>query len=372
MSNELLTLITAPAALLAFLIGLHTLIGRERRSPYVINTIFGTFLICLMGIVFAVAAVLIKPWQSCLPLQSYLMVISACFLLLGLVLACYRVAKIYVRFAYFVDVIALRNFRWVRDVKDAVRNLASKTPYEHNPQPLPPGLRERISRTLEEVGGSNVRTNDTDLQSIAVAVRHQGQAAQLLAKLASAFLSEKYPVQYLVASRHPIEFVTNLQAQVETAGVEWRQAAKRIVVIDAYSPHFGFVDSIYSPKNRQLQKMGITCIQSKMSYAGMHTALQSAFNTVKSGKGAGDVRDPALVVYEDTYAISDLESPNLYRVFVRHVIGSERLWGGMLTVFVESAQSETDWALLRSYASVEVDLRKAQPDLTEGESRDTP
>ena len=365
-TEELLTLITAPAALLAFLIGLHTLIGRERRSPYVINAIFSTFLICLMGSALAVAAVLFISWQC------YLVKASKAFLLLGFGSALYRVYKIHVRFTYFVDAISLKNFGWVRWIKDTWRNYKSKPPYEHNPEPLSPILEEEVYGILKDIRATTMRKNGTDLQSIAVAVQHQGQANQLVAKLAGAFLAKSYPVQYLVASRHPIEFVKNLKDQIEKGGLEWTRSAERIVVIDAYSRHFGFVDSIYRSKNRELEKMGVSCIGSRMSYAGMHTALQKAFNKVKSWKRDGNVRKPALVVYEDTYAISDLESPNLYRVFVRHVLASERLWGGMLTVFIETVQSETDWTLLRSYASVEVDLRKAQVDLTDGESRDTP
>lgn len=88
----------------------------------------------------------------------------------------------------------------------------------------------------------------------------------------------------------------------------------------------------------------------------MHTAASRAFNLIKK-KNKGDVRKPVLVIYEDTYALTDLESPEQYRIFVRHVLPSERLWDGMFTVFTEVGQSEADWRLLSSYGSMKLDLR---------------
>jgi hypothetical protein len=75
-------------------------------------------------------------------------------------------------------------------------------------------------------------------------------------------------------------------------------------------------------------------------------------------KQVGDAdRKPTLVIYEDAYALSDLESPEQYRIFVRHVLPSERLWDGMFTVFLESGQPDGDWKILQSYASMTLDLR---------------
>lgn len=39
------SLVTATGALLAFLIGLFTLVGRERKAPYLINSVFLIFLL---------------------------------------------------------------------------------------------------------------------------------------------------------------------------------------------------------------------------------------------------------------------------------------------------------------------------------------
>jgi hypothetical protein len=93
-----------------------------------------------------------------------------------------------------------------------------------------------------------------------------------------------------------------------------------------------------------------------MTYAGLHSAASRAFNQIPKQARHED-RRPTLVIYEDAYALADLESPEQYRIFIKHVLPSERMWGGMVTVFVETAQPKNDWEVLRAYSSVSLDLR---------------
>jgi hypothetical protein len=93
-----------------------------------------------------------------------------------------------------------------------------------------------------------------------------------------------------------------------------------------------------------------------MTYAGLHSAASRAFNQIPKQADHED-RRPTLVIYEDTYALADLESPEQYRLFIRHVLPSERLWDGMLTIFLESAQPKHDWDVLQAYTSMSLDMR---------------
>jgi hypothetical protein len=97
-----------------------------------------------------------------------------------------------------------------------------------------------------------------------------------------------------------------------------------------------------------------------MTYAGMHSAASRAFNVIQKQVGH-EQRRPTLVIYEGAYALSDLESPEQYRIFVRHVMPSERLWDGMFTVFLEAAPQDYDWKMLQAYASIKLDLRSVEP-----------
>ena len=355
--NNFLTpwaVLTANAALLAFLIGLYTLVGREQKSPYVINSVFFVLLVCVGSAVSSVLSVLISY------LQESLILFATALLLLAFVLTCWRVYIFYVRFNYFVDRVSLKNFGLYRVGKDAWRKIRSAKSYEHNTDPISSDLLEEVRCILTEISLGPCRRREPFLagnNSLTVALEHQGQATDMLTRLAVAFLNKGHLVQYLTASRHPIEFVSSLKDMINPQDESsWNETAQRVVVVDAFTPHFGFTDSIHTVKTEEIKGMGISYIRSSASYPGMHTAASKAFNLIKD-KTNSPVRPPTLVIYEDTRAIADLESHEQYRIFVRHVLPSERMWGGMYTVFTEVAPPDEDWTMLSAYASLSLDMR---------------
>lgn len=355
-------LLAASGVFLAFLVGFYTLVGRERKSPYLINSVFFLFLIFTIGAAFDIASLLVTATQQCF------LVAGTITLLIAISLTIWRVYKIYMRFAHFVDS-ANPKYWWVcRKVKDMWRSVNDQTPYEHNTTSLPDDLRNDIVGILKSAMAKEnpqrdiEEHDDFEIRSAALALEHQGQANRILAEIAKAFLKHNYAVQYLTASRHPIEFIAFLKEHLEadkSFNISWTQAASKIVVIDAYTRHFGFIDSIYFRSTRRLKsEYGVTYHTSAESYAGIHSAASVAFNSIKD-KSVGSVRNPTLVIYEDCYALVDLESIEQYRVFIRHMLPSERLWDGMFTVVAETAQADPERELLRAYVSMVLDLRGA-------------
>jgi hypothetical protein len=345
-------LLTATAGLIAFHIGLFTLVGRERKSPYIINFVYPIFLLCLVVAAAALLAVLFPAWLALPVLQA-----SAALLVVAFAFSALRVYRIAVRSVYFVDSIHLKHLPGVRQWRrrKALRN--PRRNYAHDTLPISADLQMEIVQILSDAGGNDFENRqELKPQALALAVQHQGQGNKLLAQLSEAFLRHGCSVQYLTASRHPIEFIESLKRHLEDRGLTWPEHTKRIVVIDAYSPHFAFLDSIYPKKDVEIASLDVTCVASKMTYAGMHTASSKAFHVIKEQMDNRE-RRPTLVIYEDSYALTDLESPEQYRIFVRHVIPSERMWDGMFTVFLESAMPDADWRMLQGYASMRLDLR---------------
>jgi hypothetical protein len=301
------------------------------------------------------------------PAKNIFLYGGALLLFFAIVLAAWRVYRLAIRLAYFVDSANPKHFSLVRSAKKIARSIRGQPTYEHNPLAFNPDVVSEILTALtpvdfDEKGEVDKRkaiqqSDEKNVKSIALRFDHHGKASDNLAKMVMICLAKGYVVQYLTASRHPTEFIEYLKSEYERAGYnEWAKAANQLIVIDAYTPHFGFTDSIYQVATRQIDALGVNYLPSTETYAGLHTAASIAFNRFKK-KQKGVVRNQALIIYEDCYALSDLESVEQYRIFLRHVIPSERLWRGMLTVFIETAQADSDWKLLKSYVDAVFDLR---------------
>jgi hypothetical protein len=74
------SLLTATGALLAFHVGFYTLVGRERKAPYVINSVFWLFLLCLIAAAVDLASALLQP-----PFQDWLLATGAILLLIAMI-----------------------------------------------------------------------------------------------------------------------------------------------------------------------------------------------------------------------------------------------------------------------------------------------
>jgi hypothetical protein len=347
-------LLTTTAALLAFLIGLLTLVGRERKSPYLINTVIVIFLICLAGAAFDVlSGALPGGWGKWALLVGFLL------LLLAFGMSFLRTYMIYLRLHHFVDHISLKNLPIILGIRRLLKKHSNKTSYEYNPLKFPDAVDTELFALFRKLN-ANIRT-DVDARALCIKASHLQQSTDCLVDMALICLRADVSVQYLTASHHPIDFVNSLYRRASVLKLDFEKLTrKNLVVIDAYQPHYAFLDSIYLKRTAELERMGVIGLVAKMSYAGIHTAASKAFNVLKKKTG-GQVRGPTLVIYEDPLALADLESAEQYRVFIRHVLPSERIWGSMFTVIVETAPQESEWRLLQSYADVVIELPAGAP-----------
>src|SRR6266852_943219 len=158
--------------------------------------------------------------------------------------------------------------------------------YPTNPTKIRNDLRQELLTILDRSDPVSVSgAGDQDMRSLAVATDRISRANPLLIDLAIAFLKQGCSVQYMAASRHPIELVDELVASCEKASLDFPPLAKRIVVVDAYSPHFAFKDKIYWNKAKELTARNITFHPSRMTYAGIHTSSSRAFKTIRTQTG---------------------------------------------------------------------------------------
>ena len=357
---------TGGLALLAFVMALYALAAREQKTPYITNSVYSTALLVLLAILLSTLSEILHTktpsFADCLAGASTVL------LGIGILKVFHKVWQAQNRKLNFRNDHLLKNLRIVRWMKNIIRNQRRRPSYEHNPvglhEPLLASIRQCTSLPKEQLEKAVERGKNIDGLALSLSatcrVANLSESDELLTELAVCFLQqEDCWIQYATCARHPIEFLTQLKRKVsETHQEQWVNMASNIVAVDAYSPHFGFTDSIHEESTKKLKDMGIKCVTAESSYAGLHTAAAQAFNEIKRRSRARDrqqTRFPTLVIYEGPYALVELESAEQYRIFIRHLMPSERLWGGMFTVVAETTIDEKDLSLLRSYTDIFID-----------------
>lgn len=355
----------ASAGLLAFILAFYALIAREKRTPYITASVYSTTILVLSVIALAAVAELMKLFKIYPDMASPMALVAHALFVIAVIDVMHRIWKIHNRHIHFKDDNLFMNLSFVRWTKEKWRVNSKKPIYEHSAINIP----DKLAADLEEVpqlSGSNLaeiiknNAGNRFSSSLAFRVNSYNDCNSILKSLIHIFWKYDYAVQYMSCSRHPAEFIAKLDKNSPEDKLCSNNKAK-FVIIDAHTKNYGFTDSIYPVWNRTLtKKHGLEVVKSNGSYAGMHSAAAKAFNALKHKSDDKDERKPTLVIYESPFAVSDVESIQQYRIFMRHVLPSERLWGGMLTVVIEASIDDGNWNIISSYADVSVDLTQQQ------------
>jgi len=356
-------MLTKGLAILGFALAFLTLVARERKSPYTINSIYRTVALVVVGLVLDVLSDLLVDISDIafagVSVAAKVLLFSAAISLI------FDIASIYNQQVHFRDdpgYKVLKNSAFMRKRKAARRLRNPQPTYEHTAKRMPATLAAELKAltfldpaVVEEAERRTADTSDqirlsASLAYVATAIKNVD--AKLLS-IAGAFLKNGCPVQFITCIRHPAEFLVQLRTWWKENGQsDWSEVNKRVIVVDAFTPHFGFTDSIHEEFEYRVKKeFGVYVARSPRSYAGLHTSAAWAFNRIRKQYEV-EGRPFTLVIYEGCHALVDLESVERYRLFLRHVFPSERVWGGMLTVFAEIGIPDAEQRLLRSYADL--------------------
>jgi hypothetical protein len=355
-------IVTGAFALLTFVLAFYALVARERRTPYITtNTVYWTALSALTALLLVFAGRIISPAR---PTFEWL---AQAALFVALLNVIWRVFALKNSHIYFRTDNAHKNLTPVRWLRSKWRSLRGRPSFEHASVDVPLQLLEDFERVDHFPAQEFQSLRDSRLleithRSLSIGSRQDDyrRATKLIADLALVALRRGCYLQYTTASRNPVELVRYLRTACaqEDSQLQWQTAAQRIIVIDAFTSHFGFTDTVHEEAAKEIEREGVVYVACPPSYAGIHTANAKAFNVLKAAASRGGRpmdRPAGLVVYEGTHALVDLESREQYRIFVRHVLASERLWRGMVTLVVEAAIAEDEWDLVKAYMDLRID-----------------
>ncbi len=240
-----------------------------------------------------------------------------------------------------------RPFRWLRNkfAKDEHYELSAEPrTYEVGKCPL-------MSNLFQVPVGRDRTTTDKERDTADKERVKKGASVLLTGTITGGVLDEviKWMVRrlqqnetanYVACDRHPFGIWELLKEQGLEEKREGHPLRDSLVLVDVFTPAFGFTDEIHEDRDRQLTAHGVACVKAK-AFAGLHTAVHQAFKIIKKKekeqKGK-QVRRPQIMVYDRTSALCDTESVEQFRVFWRHVIPSERSYG-MITIIIEDAMA---------------------------------
>lgn len=375
MTEHVAILFRFEAGLLAFILAFYALCARERRAPHITHTVYAEIGLVLFAVLATLLA-LVTPGKFSV-VHNALRTIAQLLLAVAIVATLVRVFSIANR-----D-LRLRDDKWwlaVPGIKQLYiwrrrrkHEAEAGMSYEH--QSLRPA--DELTNAIVEAGWPRDETaNYGSDQTRTAGGPELSLTLSLLAPsyrttdpyligLAGRFLAKDAYVQYTPCARHPTEFLVKLKSHWTDSngmggGAAWEQVANQVVVVDAYTPHFGFYDSVHDARKRFVERqLAVTVVRCRSTFAGIHSATADAFKVIKARSGGEgrtkSPRKPALLIFEAAYALVDLESPEQYRRFLRHVIPSERMWGSMFTLVTELGLDAESRVLLRGYSDFFLD-----------------
>jgi hypothetical protein len=371
------SIITNSLALLAFVVAFYTLIAREKKTPYITNYIFPPAVLLFVTILLVLLQQLIHAWRQGLPellsptsptstatqtssslqpstTELALLIFTNILFYFGAVWIVRNIWRLHNRQVHFRDDNEWKNIRLVRRIRHFYRRIAQKPSYENNPETIDSAV---LSKWLADCGFHSPSVPESNaLTTLAMCGYSIRDSDKVIVRLAASALSHDWQVQYSTCARHPYEWVSFLKKEL---GDKWNKYVQHIAVVDGYTPHFGFTDSIHAVRTSEVLQEGVSYVATPESFAGVHTAISKAFNLLKQRSTSPTVRKKTLLFYEGCRSLVDLESVEQYRLFLRHVLTSERMWGGMVTVIVEPETDEASLNLIRAYCDV-IDIRKQE------------
>lgn len=167
-------------------------------------------------------------------------------------------------------------------------------------------------------------------------------------------------VEYVSCTRHPVELFDDIvRAHMRRTQIAGRDAAiedlkqqgvlSRLLLIDAHTPHFGFDERVYAARTASAEKLGAEIDRSVKSYPGVHTTLAKGYDRMAARLPAEDAsggKRLGIVILDEPSALADVDSISQFKLFIRHVVASERLMGGILTVVYETRSALAEAAFL--------------------------
>ncbi len=149
-------------------------------------------------------------------------------------------------------------------------------------------------------------------------------------------ISEGDTVDFITTYKSPLEFCRSINES------DISKIAKKLSIIDCFSPHYSFDDKVTKFEKRDYTLKGFKFFNAE-SFAEIHTAANDSWyrfrKVCKEEENA--YRIPHRTIYDSLSSLIRFSSNEQYLLFIRHVISSEKSYG-MISLIIEPMSLEKD------------------------------
>lgn len=136
-------------------------------------------------------------------------------------------------------------------------------------------------------------------------------------------------VDYVSTYKSPVELCSRF------SDVQMQEVVKRLSIIDCFTPHYSFDDKVVKFAKEEYTNKGYKFYKAD-SFAEIHTAANNSwYRFRKLCKSEENMyRIPHRTIYDTLSSLIRFSSEELYFLFLRHVISSEKSYG-MISLIIE-------------------------------------
>lgn len=136
-------------------------------------------------------------------------------------------------------------------------------------------------------------------------------------------------VDYTTTYRSPLNVCYSFKDE------ELSLITKHLSIIDCFSPHYSFDDKIIKFSKKEFSEKGFKFFNAE-SFADVHTAANNSWYRFRKNckTEENQYRIPHRTIYDTMSSLIQFSSEEVYFLFLRHVIASEKSYG-MISLFIE-------------------------------------
>lgn len=170
--------------------------------------------------------------------------------------------------------------------------------------------------------------------TVVLLYENSAQYSDIITEYIKTSIKDGDTVDYITTYKSPLELCKSFKND------EISNITKHLSIIDCFSTHYSFDDKIVKFQKQEFSSKGFMFFNAE-SFADVHTAANDSWYRFRKvcKDEENQYRIPHRTIYDTMSSLIKFSSEELYFLFLRHVIASEKSYG-MISLFIEPISLE--------------------------------